>query len=124
MFSGEVERDRWLTRAEADPLIAYCLPHTAAVVRYALATGCRASEITGLEWEQVDLAQYRLAQPNQERDGVEVAHLAVHRISGQVLDAAGLGNVVSGRRQMLPSERRGWPGPLLWHAENQARKRH
>ena len=25
MFSGEVERDRWLTRAEADPLIAYCL---------------------------------------------------------------------------------------------------
>jgi integrase len=57
MLGGEVERDRWLTRAEADRLIAACAPHLAALVRYALATGCRASEITGLEWERVDLAR-------------------------------------------------------------------
>jgi integrase len=68
MLSGEVERDRWLTRAEADRLIACCLPHTAALVRYALATGCRASEITGLQWERVDLAR-NTAWLNQTKNG-------------------------------------------------------
>lgn len=68
MLGGEVERDRWLTRAEADRLIACCLPHTAALVRYALATGCRASEITGLEWERVDLAR-NTAWLNQTKNG-------------------------------------------------------
>lgn len=57
MLPGEVERDRWLTRADADRLISHCAPHLAALVRYALATGCRAAEITGLEWERVDLAR-------------------------------------------------------------------
>ena len=52
---GEVARDRWLTREEADKLIAACSPHMASIVRFALATGCRASEITGLEWGRVDL---------------------------------------------------------------------
>jgi integrase len=57
MLPGEVERDRWLTKAEADQLIAVCLPHLAAIVRFALATGCRAREILGLEWKRVDLAR-------------------------------------------------------------------
>ncbi len=55
LLSGEVERDRWLTQEEADRLIAVCPSHLAAMVRFALATGCRAREITGLEWDRVDL---------------------------------------------------------------------
>lgn len=55
MLGGEVERDRWLSRAEADRLLAACSPHLAAVVRFALATGCRAREILDLEWDRVDL---------------------------------------------------------------------
>jgi integrase len=55
LLSGEVERDRWLSHDEADRLIAECPPHLAALVRFALTTGCRASEITGLEWNRVDL---------------------------------------------------------------------
>jgi integrase len=55
LLHGEVERDRWLTRGEAERLIAACSSHLAAIVRYALATGCRAREITGLEWNRVDL---------------------------------------------------------------------
>ncbi len=55
MLPGEVARDRWLTREEADNLVACCSPHMAAIVRFALATGCRVSEITGLEWCRVDL---------------------------------------------------------------------
>ena len=57
LMPGEVERDRWLTHDEADRLITACSPHLAALVRFALATGCRAREITGLEWERVDLAR-------------------------------------------------------------------
>jgi len=55
LLSGEVERDRWLTKEEADRLLSFCPPHLFALVRYALATGCRAREIAGLEWSRVDL---------------------------------------------------------------------
>lgn len=68
LLGGEVERNRWLTREEADRLIAVCPEHLAAMVRYALATGCRASEITGLEWDRVDLAR-RTAWLNQTKNG-------------------------------------------------------
>lgn len=57
LLSGEVERDRWLTREDAERLIEVCPDHLAALVRFALATGCRAREITGLEWDRVDLTR-------------------------------------------------------------------
>jgi integrase len=68
LLPGEVERDRWLTREEADRLIACCAPHLAAMVRFALATGCRAREIAGLEWKRVDL-QRRTAWLDQTKNG-------------------------------------------------------
>ena len=68
LLPGEVERDRWLTREEAERLIQACPPHLAALVQFALATGCRAREITGLEWGRVDLAR-RTAWLNQTKNG-------------------------------------------------------
>jgi integrase len=68
LLSGEVERDRWLTHVEADRLIRFCAPHLAALVRFALATGCRASEITGLEWNRVDLDR-KTAWLNRTKNG-------------------------------------------------------
>jgi integrase len=68
LLSGEVERDRWLTHSEAECLIRHCPPHLAALVRFALATGCRASEITGLEWKRVDLDR-KTAWLNQTKNG-------------------------------------------------------
>jgi len=68
LLAGEVERDRWLTPAEADRLISVCPPHLAAIVRFALATGCRASEITGLEWKRVDLDR-KTAWLNRTKNG-------------------------------------------------------
>ena len=68
MLPGEVERDRWLTRAEAERLINACPEHLAALVRFALATGCRAGEITGLEWSRVDLAR-QVAWLNRTKNG-------------------------------------------------------
>lgn len=55
LLPGEVERDRWLTKEEAARLLSFCPPHLSALVRFALATGCRAREIAGLEWNRVDL---------------------------------------------------------------------
>ena len=68
LLKGEVERDRWLTHEEADRLIRCCAPHLAALVRYALATGCRAAEITGLEWNRVDLSR-NTAWLNKTKNG-------------------------------------------------------
>lgn len=55
MLPGESQRDRWVTREQADRLIASTKPHLQAMIRFALATECRARETTGLEWERVDL---------------------------------------------------------------------
>lgn len=68
LLSGEVERDRWLTRDEAMRLVGACPSHLAAIVRFALATGCRASEIAGLEWSRVDL-QRSTAWLNRTKNG-------------------------------------------------------
>jgi integrase len=68
MLGGEVERERWLTREEADRLIRFCPEHLAVVVRFALATGCRSREILGLEWNRVDL-QRKTAWLNQTKNG-------------------------------------------------------
>jgi integrase len=68
LLPGEVARDRWLTREEAERLVACCSPHLAAIVRFALATGCRASEITGLEWSRVDLER-NTAWLNRTKNG-------------------------------------------------------
>lgn len=68
LLPGEVERDRWLTREEAERLIRVCPAHLAALVRFALATGCRAGEITGLEWNRVDLNR-KTAWLNQTKNG-------------------------------------------------------
>jgi len=68
LLAGEVARDRWITREEADRLIVACTPHLAALVRFALATGCRANEIAGLEWNRVDLKR-KTAWLNQTKNG-------------------------------------------------------
>ena len=52
----------------AERLIQACPPHLAALLRFALATGLRASEITGLEWNRVDLARHT-AWLNQTKNG-------------------------------------------------------
>ena len=48
-------RVRWLTRDEADRLIAALPEHLAAMVQFSLETGLRRSNVTGLEWSQVSL---------------------------------------------------------------------
>jgi integrase len=54
-FKEHNQRLRWLSHEEADRLLAELKPHTKAMVIFSLATGLRESNVTGLEWSQIDL---------------------------------------------------------------------
>lgn len=55
MLPEPKRRIRWLTRDEANRLLAELPAHLADMARFSLATGLRKSNVTGLEWSQVDL---------------------------------------------------------------------
>ncbi len=57
MLKEPKRRIRWLTADEAQRLISILPSHLAAMVRFSLATGLRESNVTGLEWNQVDLTR-------------------------------------------------------------------
>ncbi|HAF43447.1 MAG TPA: site-specific integrase [Gallionellaceae bacterium] len=48
------DRFRWITRSEAKAIIAELPEHLAAMTRFALATGLRRANITGLTWNNID----------------------------------------------------------------------
>lgn len=50
-------RIRWLSREEADRLLAELPAHLADMMQFSLATGLRESNVTGLRWNQVDLGR-------------------------------------------------------------------
>jgi integrase len=52
-------RIRFLTHAEAERLLAALPEHLADMAAFSLATGLRASNVTGLWWSQADLAKRR-----------------------------------------------------------------
>ena len=54
-------RDRWLTRAEADRLLAACeRPHIRLVILMGLHTAARIGAILSLTWDRVDLERRRI----------------------------------------------------------------
>jgi integrase len=57
MLTEPKKRVRWITRNEADRLVAVLPPHLADIVRFSLETGLRRSKVTGLQWSQVDLVR-------------------------------------------------------------------
>ena len=59
------KRVRWLEREEAIRLIDECPEPLKSVVKFALATGLRKSNIMNLEWQQIDM-QRRVAWVNPE----------------------------------------------------------
>lgn len=48
---------RWITRKEADALLLQLPEHLKNMVQFALATGLRDSNVSGLEWSRVDLVR-------------------------------------------------------------------
>lgn len=68
MLKEPKRRIRFLTREEAQRLLAELPEHLAAMARFSLATGLRQSNVTGLQWSQIDMAR-RLAwiHPDQAK---------------------------------------------------------
>ena len=68
MLKEPTRRVRFLTRQEADRLLGELPAHLADMAAFALATGLRRANVTGLEWTQVDLER-RLAwvHPDQAK---------------------------------------------------------
>lgn len=55
MLSEPKRRIRWISREDAERLLAELPEHLAAMARFSLATGLRKSNVTKLQWSQVDL---------------------------------------------------------------------
>lgn len=55
MFTVRNKRIRWITRQEADRLLAELPAHQAAMARFGLATGLRQRNVCRLAWRDVDL---------------------------------------------------------------------
>lgn len=51
------KRIRWLTLAEAERLLAELPEHLSDMARFSLETGLRRSNVTGLQWTQVDIVR-------------------------------------------------------------------
>jgi integrase len=68
MLKEPTQRIRFLSREEAQQLLAALPEHLADMAAFSLATGLRASNVPGLQWSQVDLAR-RLAwiHPDQAK---------------------------------------------------------
>lgn len=90
MLREPKRRIRFLTRPEAQGLLAQLPSHLAAMARFTLYTGLRKSNVTGLLWSQVDL-DLRLAwiHPDQAkaRQPIPVplnteAHALLHSLRG------------------------------------------
>jgi integrase len=57
MATLEPQDPRWLTRAQFAELLKHLPKHTAELARFAVATGIRRGNVTGLTWDRVDLEQ-------------------------------------------------------------------
>lgn len=55
MFRRRLAEPRWITRSQFGKLLKHLPAHTADLARFAVATGLRRSNITGLTWDRVDL---------------------------------------------------------------------
>lgn len=68
MFKEPTRRIRHLRHDEAQRLLRELPPHLADMAAFALATGLRRANVTGLRWDQVDLANRRAwVHPDQAK---------------------------------------------------------
>jgi len=59
-FKALKSRDRWLTDEEEEKLVSCAADHLVPLIRFAVDTGGRRSELLKLDWRQVDLPNRRV----------------------------------------------------------------
>jgi integrase len=89
MLKEPAKRVRWITREQAETLWSFLPDHQQPMMRFALETGLRRSNVTQLEWTQVDLER-RMAwiHPDQAKAekaiGVPLSNEAIIILRGQM----------------------------------------
>jgi len=76
MFRRTLPDPRWATRAQVRKLVSLLPEHSADMARFAVATGWRKSNITGLTWDRVDLRRRTAYVPGSQakaRRGIPAA---------------------------------------------------
>lgn len=66
MYRAQLPEPRWVTRAQFSRLLRHLPAHTADLARFAVATGLRRSNITGLTWDRVDLRRRTAFVPGSQ----------------------------------------------------------
>lgn len=66
MYKRVLDEPQWLTRAQLKALLKHLPPHSADLAIFAVATGLRKSNITGLTWDRVDLRRKTAYIPGSE----------------------------------------------------------
>ena len=89
MLKEPAKRVRWITRGQAETLLSLLPNHQQPMMRFALETGLRRSNVTHLEWSQVDLERSTAwIHPDQAKAekaiGVPLSNEAVFILRGQV----------------------------------------
>ena len=89
MLPERERRIRWLTREEAQGLLAELPQHLRVMAAFSLETGLRRANVTGIEWSQVDVVR-RVAwiHPDQAKArkaiAVPLSQRAVEIVSGEL----------------------------------------
>ncbi len=85
-FKEDNQRLRWLTQDETSRLLKELPVHTKAMTIFTLATGLRESNVTGLEWSQVDM-QNKIAwiHADQSKNGKERGFNNIRKFGAEFL---------------------------------------
>jgi integrase len=63
-------RTRWLTQEEANRLLKELPPHLRVMAKFTLATGLRASNVSNLKWQNVDIfRRHLIVEANENKNG-------------------------------------------------------
>jgi integrase len=85
MYKEPKRRVRWITPEQATTLLAELPRHQRDITLFALATGLRQGNVTGLKWAQIDLIRQTAWIPAEEAKGDEDIHISLSELAIKVL---------------------------------------
>jgi integrase len=86
MYAEPKRRVRWIAPRQARVLLETLPAHQRDIVLFALATGLRQSNVTGLGWSQVDLERRTAWIAADEAKGGEDIHISLSDVALEVLE--------------------------------------